>query len=112
MQMLKSQAHPMDLLLRANRGTLAYLQRSVRELPAARDLQTHLPGPSLRTRLANVAQSLLSAAACLLVLLAVRANALSSLGEVQRRSQETGKHLRAHLAELDPSSPADRSAGG
>jgi hypothetical protein len=109
MRMIKSQSHPMGLLLQANRRTMAYLQRSIRELPAARGIQTQLPKASLRIRLTNVTQSVFSAAACLLVLLAVRANILSSLGEVQRESVQTAKHLHAHLDELDSPNPSDPS---
>ena len=109
MRMVKSQTHPMALLLQANRRTMAYLQRSVRELPAARKLQTQLPRASLRARLANLTQSTLSAAACLLLLLAVRTSILSSVDRVEQGSQQAVKHLQSYLDEFDPAGGSDRS---
>ena len=108
MQVLKSQPHPMGLLLSANRRTMAYLQRSVRELPAARRLQTQLPKASLWTRLSNVTRSTLSAAACLLVLLAARTNLLSSIDKAQQGSAQAAKHLHGYIDDF-ASGGSDRS---
>jgi hypothetical protein len=101
MQLLKTQPHPMALLLEANRRTMAYLQRSVRELPRARRLQTRLPGPSIWSRVTAVTQSALSAAACLLVLLAVRMVIDSSISKVEKGSVQTVKHLQSYIDEYD-----------
>jgi hypothetical protein len=109
LRMVKSQPYPMALLLQANRKTMAHLQRRVRELPAARKLQTQLPRPSLRIRLANLTHSPLSAAACLLMLLAMRTSILSSADRVEKGSQQTVKHLQSYIDEFDPAGGSDRS---
>lgn len=88
---------------------MRFLRRSVRELPAARRLQTQLPRASLVMRLANITQSTASAAACLLVLLAVRTSILSSLDQVEQESVRTVQHLHGYIDELSESRSPGRS---
>lgn len=109
MRVLRSQPHPMGLLLAANRRTIVHLQRSVRELPAARRLRTQLPKASLWTRMTNVTHSTLSAAACLLVLLAARTSVISSIDKAERGSEQAAKHLHGYIDEFASSGGSDRS---
>jgi anti-sigma factor RsiW len=109
MQLIRSQPHSMSLLLQANRRTMAFLQRNVRELPAALRLQTQLPRASLWMRVTNVTQSTLSAAACLLVLLAARTSILSSIDKAEQGSAQTAKHLHGYIDDFYTSSGSDHS---
>ena len=86
--MLRTQAHGGDLLLRANRKAIAMLKRNVRDLPQAERLRTVLPRPKLHQRLLASGQSVLNAAACVIVLLLLRAGVISSMTKVHDEGKQ------------------------
>jgi len=88
LRLVRTQPHPMGLLLEANRRTITMLRRDVRELPQADALRTRLPRASWACRLSSITQSLTAAATCLLVLLAVRVGILSSITKAHDAGQQ------------------------
>ncbi len=95
MALLKSARHGPDLLMCANRRTVAALSCDLRADPAAERLRYQGPRTPLRVRLARYGQVIPHAAACLLIALLLRAGALVERHDLTVAGREM---LRDHYA--------------
>lgn len=95
MALLKSARHDRDLLMRANRRTVAALSCELRADPAAERLRHQRPRTPLRLRLARYGQVIPHAAACLLIALLLRAGTLVERHDLTAAGREM---LRDHYA--------------
>ena len=103
MILLKSQPHSTDLLMRANRRAMAMLKCSTRQTTTAEALKFVLPRPSVWQRLGKYTQAVTSAAACLLILMLVRVDVLSTALRFRDRSQQfVQQHYEQYMDEDSP----------
>lgn len=89
--LIKSQAHRADLLMRANRRAVAMLKRNTRRTTEAEGLRHMLPRVTVWLRIGKYTQSVASVAACLLIVLLMRMDLLSSAIKFHRRSEQAIK---------------------
>ena len=95
MSVLKSQPHKLDLLMRANAQAVGVLKHSLRHVPKAQKLKTALPEPKLLERWSKYAHSTANAAACIAILLLMKAGVFSSVDQFQIRGQKVIKQYYA-----------------
>ena len=88
MMMLKTQPHAPDLLMRANRRAIAGMKHTLRERPEAHRLRRMRPRRTLRERTGRYALSVSHAAACLLVLILLRAGIMGSMDAFQSKGRQ------------------------
>ena len=92
LSLLKSQAHSLDLLSRANAGTVAVLHRDLRKTPKAQHLAQTLPQPTLRERIRLYQQTFSQIAACFALLILSKMGVFSSLEQTQKQGRIAMKH--------------------
>ncbi len=85
---IKSQAHSLDLLMRANTQAVRVLKHSLRNAPKAQKLKTAQPEPTLPERLAKYKHAVASAAACIAILLLMKTGIFSSVNRFQSKGQQ------------------------
>ena len=88
---IKSQPHKLDLLMRANTQAIGVLKHSLRNAPKAQKLKTMLPNPKLLEKCGKYKNSLANAAACIAILLLMKAGIFSSMDKLQSQSQRVVK---------------------
>lgn len=76
--LLKSRAHALDLLMRANTQAVGVLHRRLRTTAAAGRLKKMRPEPNLLERCGKYKQPLVQAAACIAIAVAMKSGTFSS----------------------------------
>ena len=99
--LLKTQSPRSDLLAQANCRATAVLKRGLRDLPQARKLRRMSPRPSLRQRLGKYRQGAFSAAACLVVLLLMRAGILSAMMKFHDEGSQAAQRYYTRYLDQD-----------
>lgn len=90
--LLKSQPHALDLLKRANAQAINVLKHSLRNAPKAEKLKDIRPEPKWFIRYTSVAQPVVNAAACILVLVLLKMGVFSSMDNIQRHGNSAVQH--------------------
>lgn len=88
LSVVKSQAHKLELLMRANTQTIGVLKHSLRQAPKARKLRTMLPEPKLLERWGKYRCSVANLAACIAILFLTKIGVFSSMNEFQTQGQK------------------------
>ena len=88
---VKSQAHSLNLLMRANTKTVAVLKHGLRDCPKARKLKKILPEPKLFEKCGKYKHSLANTAACITILLLMKTGVFSSMDKFQSEGQKVVK---------------------
>jgi hypothetical protein len=98
LSLLKSQAHSLDLLNRANAEAVAVLHRDLRQAPKAQHLSHLVPHPTLREKIRLYKQAFSQIAACFVLLTLSKISVFSSLKQTQKQGQIAVKHYyQVHL---------------
>ncbi len=102
--LLKSEPHKLDLLMRANSQAINVLKHSLRNAPKAEKLKKLRPEPKWHQRYSRQAQAVLSAAACVAVIVLLKVGVFSSMNSVQKHGktvvkQYYVKHLGQEVAD-------------
>ena len=95
LSVLKSQPHKVDLLMRANAQAIGVLKHSLRHVPKAQRLKAILPEPKLLERWGKYAHSAANTAACVAILLLMKAGVFSSVDRFHIQGQEVIKQYYA-----------------
>ncbi len=85
---MKSQPLSLDLLMRANEQAIGVLKHSLRKAPKADKLRQIKPGPKLVERLYKHIQPVGNMAACVVILIMMKASIFSSMNSVQAKGQK------------------------
>ncbi len=85
---IKSQPLNLDLLMRANKQAIGVLKHSLRQEPKADKLRQIKPELKLFERLYKHLQPVGNMAACIVILIMVKASIFSSMNSVQARGQK------------------------
>ena len=85
---IKSQPLSIDLLMRANEQAIGVLKHSLRQAPKADKLRQIRPEPKLVERLYKHLQPVGNMAACIAILIMMKASIFSSMNSVQARGQK------------------------
>ena len=101
--LIKSQTHKHDLLARANTQAIGVLKHSLRNGPKAEKLRNKLPEPSLLENYGKYVKPAANYAACLTVILLMKANIFSSIEKYQKGGEKAlqqyyTKHLGDEMA--------------
>ena len=96
LSLLRTQPHAISLLSRANQQAIGVLRRDVRELPKALALKSAQPGPSLLARIARCTSGLGNAAACLAILILMRAEVFASMDKIQKDGRKATRQIYAN----------------
>lgn len=112
--LMRMQPHQTDLLSKANTAALKYIKRSLRQTPSAERLRTAVPGPGRFAKTAPLLDRLINVAACLFIVLMVRAGMMSKMFEIREQGEKVieryyAKNLDAQLYEDIFGSPTDSS---
>ncbi len=98
--LLKSQTHRSDLLTRANRRAVAMLKHEARRTTQGEAIRHALPRTKVWERIGRYTHSVASVAACLLIVLLMRMDILSSATRFHDQTQHAvRKHYARHLGE-------------
>lgn len=98
--LLKSQPHKIDLLMRANTQAINVLKHSLRNAPKAQKLKMARPQPKWHRRNSRQIQALLSAAACIAVVVLLKFGAFSSADTVEKHGKNIMRNYYAkHLGQ-------------
>jgi len=89
--LVKTQPHKLDLLARANASAISVLKHSLRGEPEVSDLRTKLPEPKLLERCGKYGHSVVSLAACFVVLFLMKIGVFSSMNQFHSRGQKVIK---------------------
>lgn len=96
--LMKSQAHDKDLLGQANSGTIAVLQRDLRETSKAQTLREALPNMTIRDRIRLSHHAISHVAACIALLLLSKTGVFSTIKHSQAAGQKAVRQLyTSHL---------------
>ncbi len=98
---IKSNAHSLGLLQRANTQAIGVLKHSLREGPKADLLREALPKPKLLERLGTYKNSVANIAACLIILCLMKVGVFSSMDCVQTQGSKIVKQYYANRAGQD-----------
>lgn len=93
LNLMKSQAHSLDLLKRANHSAVNVLKHDLRDSRKAIQLKTSLPTLTLAQRLRWASHGLCQMAACIAILVLSKIGVFSSIDRVQKQGQTTVKHF-------------------
>jgi hypothetical protein len=85
---MKSQPLSLDLLMRANEQAIGVLKHSLRRAPKADKLKQIKPEPKLVERLYKHLQPVGNMAACIAILIMMKASIFSSMDSVQAKGQK------------------------
>ena len=99
--LLKTQPHRSDLLAQANSRAITVLKRSLRDLPQAQKLRRMSPRPNLLQRLGKYKQGAFNAAACLVVLLLMKAGILSAMMKFHDEGTQVAQRYYARYLDQD-----------
>ncbi|MBN1456380.1 MAG: hypothetical protein JW912_00830 [Sedimentisphaerales bacterium] len=91
MSLLKTQPHELDLLTRANTQALKMLKHGLRFAPKADKLKQKRPQPIWILRYSGFSQSIVNAAACVTILVLLKAGVFSSMDNVQQNGSTAVK---------------------
>jgi anti-sigma factor RsiW len=101
--LLKSQPHGLGLLREANHRALGMLKHSLREAPKADTLRQAQPEPKWHQRCVRYTRSIGNAAACLAILMLMKAGIFSSMEKFQDEGQKAvQQYYRHHLGKDSP----------
>lgn len=95
MNLLKSQQHSIDLLMKANAQAINVLKHSLRESEQAETLKIAKPGLSIFERSRRVVQPVFNAAACLMVVILFKAGIFNSIENSQTAGKTVAKNYCA-----------------
>ena len=101
MSLLKSHAHAGDLHLRANRRTIAVLNEHLRTMPEAEKLRHPKHRPTFAQRIGRYTQPVGHAAACLAILLLVRAGIFNAFATVEDEANQVVQRYYAPYLDDD-----------
>ena len=93
--LLKSQPHSVDLLMQANTKAISTLKHSLREAPKAAKLKKMRPRPKFTERCARYTHGIMSAAACIAILVLLKVGIFSSTENAQKQARRTVKQYYA-----------------
>ena len=100
LSLLKLQTHGRDLLSRANQQVIGVLQRPLRQTQRAETLKKAEPKPCWRQRCLRYTQGMGNAAACVSILLLMRAGVFGSMSKIDSQGRQTMQHYyERHLGE-------------
>ena len=85
---IKSQPLSLDLLMRANEQAIGVLKHSLRQAPKADKLKQIKPEPKLVERFYKHLQPVGNMAACIVILIMMKASIFSSMNSVQAKGQK------------------------
>ncbi len=88
LSLLKSESQPLGLMTKANKATVQVLQRAVRETPAALNLKTALPNPTVFDHLRMARYQIGNLAACVSLLVLSKLGMFSSLAACQAEGKK------------------------
>ncbi len=83
MQMLKTQPHDADLLMKANTRAIGVLKHKLRDLPQAEKLRHARPRVPIYARVGKYTEPVSRAAACLVILLVIRLGVFAAMTKIQ-----------------------------
>ena len=101
LSVIKSQAHRLDLLTRANTAAIRMLSNQLRQTDAANRLKQAKPEPSLAERYAGHQSAIVNVAACLAVLLLTKAGIFTSLDKARTHGDAALKQYYTNRAGED-----------
>jgi len=103
MSLLKTQPHELDLLTRANTQAIKMLKHGLRFAPKADKLKQRRPQPVWILRYSGFSQSIVNAAACVMILVLLKMGVFSSMDNIQQNGSAVvkgyyAKHLDQNTA--------------
>jgi hypothetical protein len=99
--LLKSQPHNLDLLKRANTQAINVLKHPLRYAPKADKLKDIQPEPGWITRYCNFNRSVGNAAACILIMLLLKAGVFASMDNINQKGNVTLKNYYSKHLDQD-----------
>ena len=99
--LLKSQPHNLDLLKRANTQAINVLKHPLRYAPKADKLKDVRPEPGLLARYCNLNRSIANAAACILVMLLLKAGVFASMDDLNQHGNVALKNYYSKHLDQD-----------
>jgi hypothetical protein len=95
MTLLKSQAHSLDLLTKANTQAINVLKHSLRETPKAELLKTAKPGLTIFEKYRRQTQPIFNAAACIMIIALFKAGIFTSIESSQKNGSTVARNYYA-----------------
>jgi len=95
LQMVKSQPHSLDLLMRANSKAVSVLKHALRASARVQKLEQALPEPTVFERLRKYRSSAANVAACIAILVLMKTGLFSSTEKFQKDGKNALRHYYA-----------------
>jgi len=92
LQLIKSQPHSLDLLAQANQKAVSVLKHSLRYSDKAQKLKAAMPQPTIFERLRKYRSAAANLAACVTILLLMKAGMFSSTRKFQNDGNNALRH--------------------
>jgi hypothetical protein len=93
LDLIKSQAHSLDLLQKANASAVNVLKHQLRDSNRAHCLKNALPTPSIGDKIHCASHGLYQTAACIAILILSKISVFPSIQHMQKQGQTTVRHF-------------------
>ncbi|MCF7974430.1 MAG: hypothetical protein K9N55_11485 [Phycisphaerae bacterium] len=101
LNLMKSQAHSLDLLKQANTSAVNVLKHQLRDSNQANWLKKAVPTASISDRVYSASHGLYQTAACIAILILSKMSVFSSVEHMQKQGQTTVRHFYDHQLGTD-----------